>query len=796
MPDFKILTPSPPKLLSRSPSSIELQWKDCLPYAVGIITSIEIQYMMIRIQSQSINGHNKAILNEGVWNSLVTKLYSHSHFLDFKMDHLKPGTIYCFRMRFRCLAGWGEFSAPSEQFATQSEPPAALNAPSITAISPFSALVSWNPPISDNGSPIFEYILEGKSVGDDFVELYRGLDTCYLVFGLFPDFAYSFRVSASNWIGTSEKSKLSSIQIPSLATFNSPQFRTTDKELSDVPIIPGFSALQVVAALNCVQAWQEHWDPYTQLPFYFNVAIGFRQQEVPKVLQLKVDTNSASEVAVSPSGIYNTIGKQRSLQSFEIDEFIKGFRKKRFRLVRSLHNRRSSALGSRANERRNQGSSGSDEVSQRAVANNSESLIMRLRRNHILKDFCTQVLERQSSPGKLNNADFLKRIKIQFVGEEGIDGGGLAKEAFALLSKEFVRYGMSPSRQFLRTLSNDVAIAIAGDASQSNHRQLIAGGIFFAEDTVGNTIIGNELQLIQNRDNEIEDFEITRRDFGFAFGIFLGKAIMDRQLGDVPLSWPLLNHILGVYQNLRASKISANSKIHKAEVLSLLEKEMASLDITMSKSLQWIIENDNITDVIDETFSVTVRGSVVPLCARGETIIVTDETKNAYVYLMILWKLLFSIADIMESFLDGFYSIVPMEALKDAQISAEELSLMFNGKDSINVEELRAYVIYDGNKETFHECCPTIVWFWRIVREMDDCYQRKLLLFFTGSSRVPLDGYDPVLTISDGVDMLSNSLPKAHTCFNQLVIPRYTNFDTMKEKFLFAITNTEGFGLI
>jgi hypothetical protein len=43
--------------------------------------------------------------------------------------------------------------------------------------------------------------------------------------------------------------------------------------------------------------------------------------------------------------------------------------------------------------------------------------------------------------------------------------------------------------------------------------------------------------------------------------------------------------------------------------------------------------------------------------------------------------------------------------------------------------------------------------------------------------------------------MSVDSLPKAHTCFNQLVLPRYSSYFTMQQRFLFAIANTEGFEL-
>lgn len=65
----------------------------------------------------------------------------------------------------------------------------------------------------------------------------------------------------------------------------------------------------------------------------------------------------------------------------------------------------------------------------------------------------------------------------------------------------------------------------------------------------------------------------------------------------------------------------------------------------------------------------------------------------------------------------------------------------------------------------------------------------------TGTSRIPLDGFDPPFNITQGIDMEKDSLPRSHTCFNQIVIPEYSSIEIMREKILFAITETEGFHL-
>jgi len=72
-----------------------------------------------------------------------------------------------------------------------------------------------------------------------------------------------------------------------------------------------------------------------------------------------------------------------------------------------------------------------------------------------------------------------------------------------------------------------------------------------------------------------------------------------------------------------------------------------------------------------------------------------------------------------------------------------------------------------------------------------------LLRFATGSSRAPLDGFDPPLTIVDGGPLgPSGGLPRSHTCFNQLVVPRFGSFDDLAAAFDTALEHgNEGFFL-
>ncbi|GIY02493.1 probable E3 ubiquitin-protein ligase HECTD2 [Caerostris extrusa] len=64
-----------------------------------------------------------------------------------------------------------------------------------------------------------------------------------------------------------------------------------------------------------------------------------------------------------------------------------------------------------------------------------------------------------------------------------------------------------------------------------------------------------------------------------------------------------------------------------------------------------------------------------------------------------------------------------------------------------------------------------------------------------GSDRVPVGGMGEMTFKISALNHNTDMLPISHTCFNQLVLPRYKNRDILREKLTIAISNAEGFGL-
>lgn len=81
------------------------------------------------------------------------------------------------------------------------------------------------------------------------------------------------------------------------------------------------------------------------------------------------------------------------------------------------------------------------------------------------------------------------------------------------------------------------------------------------------------------------------------------------------------------------------------------------------------------------------------------------------------------------------------------------------------------------------------------MHELDEEYKKKFLCFVTGSDRAPINGLGSMrlIILKNGDD--SDRLMTAHTCFNSLLLPEYSDKEKMKKLIITAIENAAGFGL-
>lgn len=88
--------------------------------------------------------------------------------------------------------------------------------------------------------------------------------------------------------------------------------------------------------------------------------------------------------------------------------------------------------------------------------------------------------------------------------------------------------------------------------------------------------------------------------------------------------------------------------------------------------------------------------------------------------------------------------------------------------------------------------------FFEVISSFDDEDLKKLLKFITGTSVVPVEGFEYFDKLGGKInikftDSSKQSFPISHTCYNQIELPRYESYWMLKEKLLTAI-EVENFG--
>ena len=326
-------------------------------------------------------------------------------------------------------------------------------------------------------------------------------------------------------------------------------------------------------------------------------------------------------------------------------------------------------------------------------------------------------------------------LDIKFNGEEGVDAGGITREWYQVLSRQI----FDPNYALF--------IPVASDKTTFH----------------------------PNRTSWVNPEHLTFFKF---VGMIIGKAVYDGYVLDCHFSRAVFKRILGKSVSL---------------------KDMESLDLDYYKSLVWMLEND-ITDIIVETFSVETddygEHKIIDLIPNGRDISVTDENKQEYVKLIVEYRLLTSVKDQLDNFLEGFYSMIPRELV--SIFDEQELELLVSGLPDIDVDDWKNNTTY----ENYSASSPQVQWFWRAVKSFDAEERAKLLQFATGTSKVPLNGFKELAGMN-GISKFSihrvynstDRLPTAHTCFNQIDLPEYESYTKLRNALLLAIREGhEGFG--
>ncbi|KAF7711495.1 itchy E3 ubiquitin protein ligase a [Silurus meridionalis] len=330
--------------------------------------------------------------------------------------------------------------------------------------------------------------------------------------------------------------------------------------------------------------------------------------------------------------------------------------------------------------------------------------------------------------------DLRRRLWIIFPGEEGLDYGGVAREWFFLLSHEV----LNPMYCLFEYAGKDNYCLQINPASSINPDHL--------------------------------------KYFKF-IGRFIAMALFHGKFIDTGFSLPFYKRILN-------------------KPLAL--KDLESIDPEFYNSLIWIKENNLEECGLEMYFSVDkeILGEITTheLKPDGGNILVTEENKEEYIRMVAEWRLSRGVEEQTQAFFEGFNEVLPQQYLQ--YFDAKELEVMLCGMQEIDLSDWQKNTIY----RHYARSSKQIVWFWQLMKEMDNEKRMRLLQFVTGTCRLPVGGFADLMG-SNGPQKFciekvgkENWLPRSHTCFNRLDLPPYKSYEQLKEKLMFAIEETEGFG--
>jgi len=115
----------------------------------------------------------------------------------------------------------------------------------------------------------------------------------------------------------------------------------------------------------------------------------------------------------------------------------------------------------------------------------------------------------------------------------------------------------------------------------------------------------------------------------------------------------------------------------------------------------------------------------------------------------------------------------------------EELELLVCGNPELDFHDLEAGTTYEDGYEAGSASVRRL---WTVLHALAEPDKRLFLKFVSGSDRSPIDGLSRLgLVVSkNGSD--DARLPSAHTCFNHLLLPDYSTIEVTRGMYLAVVS--------
>lgn len=347
-----------------------------------------------------------------------------------------------------------------------------------------------------------------------------------------------------------------------------------------------------------------------------------------------------------------------------------------------------------------------------------------------------KVLEDSYNQLTAKDFDFKKAIHIYFIDEQALDVGGIYREWFLCIFKDFFEKD--------KKLFTELNFSGLGR----------------------NTIYINE-EAQETKEN---------MELFILFGKLIAKALMDNFTMKQNLNKFLLKNIL-------KQKITLDDLQYYDLELHEAFKKILATDIKEPDSNFPYVWN-----VRDKKTKQLERVDLIP---NGSKIMLCNQNKNQYILDVIKYISYTVNKKIIDAICEGFYSLIPYEII--SIFSVEEFDFILSGQTKIDLKDWRNNTEYKGYSDTSN----VIEMFWSILGELSN---EKLLSFFTfctGCAKPPINGFKNLQSsrkqISkfcvEKLENTQNSLIIAKTCFNRIYLPEYKTKKEMARSINTIVTN-------
>lgn len=272
--------------------------------------------------------------------------------------------------------------------------------------------------------------------------------------------------------------------------------------------------------------------------------------------------------------------------------------------------------------------------------------------------------------------------------------------------------------------------------------------------------------------------------FGY-LGTFVARSMLDNRILDFRFSKVFFQLM---HLHAKGQSLDLNQPEQLIDIVSMV-------DAQIGRSLQYLYDNQNSSNLESLALTFTVPGYDIELVENGGDIVVNSANVRTYIEKVIDQILQSGIEKQIKSFIQGFSKAFPYTSL--SILTPEELSDLY-GRVEEDWSEKTLYSFinadhgYNMDSATIHDLVSVLSSFNRQE-------QRLFLQFLTGSPKLPIGGFKslkPRLTVvlKHTEDNLTPDeyLPSVMTCANYLKLPKYSCREILRSRIVQAMNEGSG----